>query len=291
MSLHSIGIRMFAVAAVVAVAGISQAGGKRTTVQGRFTAVAVDGAARGRFSMTSKLFEDGSIAERIDLDCRKLDATKTESKRPEYHLWLVRADASASADMGKLRINPQGHAWMHFNSRLDAYPEGVDLIADFGGGTAEVRLGDTAVLTGAIPAFDGSGAVGVSHDTNRLEHPENGRGRGWIEARTVNRPKGGTAEVLRIQIVGLARSMGPYTAVAISGEGDAAVETNLATLLPHGRYGQDKQVYDTRKGDTMPGGGSVTAFVGQHVEIRDKDGAVVLSSEFPTVTDTSGDSD
>ena len=285
MNHRTLGIVAVASAATLSLAALSEAGFARQTVHGKLAAVATDGTAKGAFRLTSRTHERGSVVDRIEVDCRKLDTTKVDDAMPEYHLWLTTSDAGTSADFGALRLSEKGRGVFRFSTRFDAFPDGVDAVATFGGGTIEIRNGDTSVLTGSIPSFTkaGDGGKGTSvalHDVSRLKPPTNGRGRGAIEARYASNPRG-TNEQIRIQISGLSSDAAPYTVVAIA---DDAAETTLAELTPHGRFGEDREVIDTRSGAEIPGGGGVAGLSEQSVEVRDKDGTVVLSGAFPTIS-------
>lgn len=286
MHRHTLGIVTLAAAETLTLAAFSEAGFVRQTVHGKLAAPSSDVKTKGLFRLTSRTHDRGAVVDKVEVSCRKLDVTKVDDALPEYHVWLTTSDAGTSADFGALTLHENGRGAFRFNSRNADFPDGVDDVAMFGGGTIEVRNGDTAVLSGSVPEFttpggdSGKGTVGVRRDSTRLKPPAGGRARAAIDARHANTPRG-TNEQIKIQIVGLRRSGAPYTVVAIAGD---ATETTLAELTPHGHFGQDREVIDTRDGDEIPGGGGVAGLSEQSVEVRDKDGNVVLSGVFPTIS-------
>jgi len=256
-------------------------------VHGKLAPSDPESDADGQFRLRVKTRGNGMAADSVEVGAKRLDATKAEDgSLPDYHVWLVNSDASASADFGSMRLRENGHAALRWNSRKDEMPSGASSLLDFGGGKVEVRLGDTVVLAGDVPAFvdlgddngQGSGARTVSRVATRLRGADGVRAQGYVEARYANLPRG-AQERLRVAAVLLDRRSGPYTVVCIDG---SAVETEIGTLEPHGRFGQARVVFDTKDGDTIPGGG-VTALAGQTVEVRDPNGAVVLSGTFPSI--------
>lgn len=277
-----------AVVASVAVVSMVEAGIVRQTVHGRLPAVDSESRAKGVFTLTSIAADNGNTRESISVDALRLDATADgQGNLPDYHLVLKTLDG-AESDFGSLRINARGRAHFAFNSRANTYPDGVTTITTFSDGAIEVRLDGTAVLSGLVPTFrnpgdtngGGSGAHGVRRDTHRLTPVTTpSRLRCFLEARYASTP-GGTNEQIKVECEGLSRDAAPYTLVAIDGSSN---ETQLFELSPHGRFRQDRGVIDTRNGDSIPGD-SVTALSEQSVELRDKDGTVVMTGTFPTIS-------
>lgn len=256
-------------------------------VRGRLAASDSESDAAGSFRLRIRSRRSGAVTENVEVDARGLDATKAEDgSLPEYRVWLVTSDASAEGDFGAMRLSGRGRARLRWNSRRDAYPEGVTGLDGFGGGKVEVRLGDTVVLSGDAPSFldsdddngQGSGAATVSRASSRLRAADGVRAQGYVEARYANRPRV-VRQTIRVAAVLLDRAAGPYTVVLID---DAAAETELGSLEPHGRLGQARLVLDTEDGDAVPGD-DVRALGGQTVEVRDSGGSVVLSGTFPTL--------
>jgi hypothetical protein len=281
-------LAMAGVAVALALAAVpSVAGATRAAVHGKLTAQIEGDDAAGRFSISHRESDGGAILDRIEVGAVKLDATvDAGGLLPVYNVVLVTADASTSADFGAARLSKRGKAAFRFTTRVTALPDGVTDVTMFDGGTIEVRAGSTVVLAGTIPSFigpgdDNEGSGGAfRRDTERLAPAADGiRTRGMVGARYANTPRG-VSEQIWVQAEHLQRNAGPYSLVAI----DAALaEIEICTLAAHGRRGADVITIDTRRGDEIPGGGSVQDISGQSLELRDKDGNVVCTGTFPKV--------
>lgn len=277
-------------AAAVILPAAALGGVVRQHVHGRLVPTDETSRARGVFHLLSQERDDGTVREAIEVACQRLDAARDdEGNRPEYRLFLTTSDDATTADFGAFVLTRSGRAGYRWSSRRDAYPDGVETITAFGGGTIEVRRGDDVVLTASVPEFlapdddngEGSGARGVRRDASRLRPAEtDSRAHGWIEARYANTPRGENEQV-RLRVQGLSRDGAPYAVVCV----DAALaETELGEITPRGRFGEARLVLDTRDGAEIPGGG-VLALSGQDVEVRDAEGTVVLTGTFPAMSD------
>lgn len=273
-------------AATLVVATAAFAGFQRQAVNGRLRPVAEDGAERGTFHLGWVRTDADRVRDRIDVACNHLDVTVPEGgSAPVYDLWLTTSDGATSVDFGDLTVTRRGRGGFHFNSRIDTFPDGVTSVSDFSGGTIEVRNGDTSVLSATIPTFAGpgdeptQGAIGVRRDASRLTAADGLRAHGTVEARYANTGHG-VNEQIWVRVDALDRAGNPYTVVALDGSGG---ETQLFELTVRGRFGAAVGTIDTRNGDALPGDLHTTDLSERDVEIRDKDGAVVLSGKFPTI--------
>lgn len=281
-------VAVLAVAFALAGAAVpSIAGATRAAVHGKFTAQIDGDDAAGRFNISHRESDKGAILDRIEVGAVKLDATADSGGLlPVYDVVLVSADAATTANFGSMRLSKKGKAAFLFTTRVSALPDGVTDVTMFEGGTIEIRTGDTVVLSAEIPSFIGpndenAGSGGAfRRDTERLAPAADGiRTRGMVGARYANTPRG-VHEQIWVQAERLERNKGPYSLIAI----DAALaEIEICSLAAHGRNGADVITIDTRRGDEIPGGGSVKDLSGQSVELRDKDGNVVCTGTFPDV--------
>ena len=255
-------------------------------VHGRLVPTDAESDAKGTFRILVQ--KRGAAArEFLYADAWGLDATPDDGGNlPDYHLWLSTDDGSLVSDFGSFRLTARGRAKFRFHSARQEFPEGIETLAAFGGGTIEVRLGDAVVMDGAIPEFvevdgengPGSGARAKAVGIARL-HPtdDGGRGRGILEAVYANRPRE-DAEAIKVFCWNLhARPGSEVSVVCVDGEG---AETRIGTMIVRSRARLALLRLSTRKGDEMPGGG-VLALAGQKVEVRDADGVVHLEGTFP----------
>jgi hypothetical protein len=276
MSIRTWIVAALALAAFPLVAG---AGVVHSAVHGKLEPVAQDGAERGRFRLVVATRSNGSHVEKLEADARHLDPTL------EYHVFLVKTGGTDPADFGAMTVNAGGHGKLRFTTRLTSLPSGVTSIADYAGGTVEVRQGDTAVLSDTVPTFIGltdggtPGAAAFGHDASRLRAVDTSfHGRGQILARRQNLP-GGVREELRLT-VGRMDNGATYTAYALFTDGSDVQLGTFTTSDPLGRGGFRLA---TAHGDTIPGPGSILDLAGLTVEVRDANGVAVLTGTFPTI--------
>lgn len=251
-------------------------------VRGKLEATADDSEAKGKFWLFAKTRND-RFRETLTVLAKGLDATEDENgDRPEYNVWLVNADGDFEADFGIGKLNARGKFRFRFSSGNTNYPDDVDELRDFGGGTIEVRDGDDVVLDGEIPEFvdidddneEGSGSGARAKDKEKLTAvDEDSKARGAVRARAQNKPKG-----QREQIVVTVKRLdkGTYTVVVIPEEGD---EVELGDIRTFTRLGVGILFLDSRR-DDIPGDG-VLSMGGDDVEVRDEDGNAVLTGSFP----------
>ncbi len=275
-----IALAMSLAGGAVALAAITQAGVRGTLAD------TGDGEIAGRFRM--KIVERGDRSrERMVVKAHGLDATPGEDDAlPVYDLWLVNEAGDVEADFGDMRLHESGRARFRFSSRRHDYPEGVESLREFGGGTMQIRDAEGTVLAdGEIPGFlgvgddneDGSNAAARAFGRERLTSPdEESRARGFVEARYVNRPDV-THQGIRVAAAGLDPEAGPYTVSTRASESAASV---LIGELRLGRHGRGGLLLSTRRDDVIPGG-SVLDLGGHTVEVTDAEGAVVLTGTFP----------
>ncbi len=263
--------------ATLAVPLVAVAGVTRHAVRGNMQPVTEGGAERGRFRLLVGERSNGAAFERIEAATRSLDSTT------EYHLFLVKTGGTDAADFGALRVGPRGFGGFRFDTRFASLPSNVTTISDYGGGTIEIRAGDTAVLTGAVPEFidigdgSGSGAAAFGHDREALRPvDESFAGRGVILARRQDLPRG-VREEMTVKCARMS-SGATYTVVAIATD---TTETELGTFTTSNPLGIGGFRLRTAHGDTIPGG-SVLDLAGLSVEVRDSGGVAVLAGTFPT---------
>lgn len=252
-------------------------------VRGKLAAADAESGAQGRFRI---LIRDRGERhwESLLVAARGLDTTADEEgARPEYHAYLIDSEA-AETDMGALRLRRGGRAVLRFNTRRDALPDGVESLADFGGGTIEVRLGDEVVLSGDVPEFlgvgdgneEGSGAAAKGHASSRLTPlDEEGRGRGFVTASIRNLPRGVDERI----VVEIIRTGDRGDTFSVTLNPEVGPETLLGEIRLRGRLGVGRLVLSTVRGDALPD--SVLELGGTPVEVRDAEGTVVLSGTFP----------
>jgi hypothetical protein len=254
-------------------------------VRGRLLPVDDSSEAQGAFRILVQTRGEAS-REFLWADMTGMDTTKDgNGNLPSYHCWLVNADASAEADFGECYLGARGRAKVRFASPREEFPDGVTTLGDFAGGTVEIRLDATLVLTGDIPDFlgltdengRGSGAAARALGVKRLKATEaGGDARGFVECLYVNRPAV-TVEAIRVEGLGLGAKGDVFTVVVIDGEGN---ETELGTMTSRTRFAVGVLHLSTRRGDTIPGDG-VLAFGGYRMEVRDADGVAWLVGRFP----------
>jgi len=279
-----------AAALALGLAGAPAGAGTVTTqaVRGRLVPTDDSSSAVGKFRIVL-LARAGGTAESLDLDALGLDATRDgDGNLPSYHAFLVTADAGTAADFGEMFLSPRGRAGLRFRTTRSDLPEGVRSLADFAGGTAEVRLGDTVVLSGEIPDFlglldgndRGSGSAARALGRARLRATrDGGDAAGVLEALYANQPRE-TVEGIRVECLGLGSAGDTFTVVCID---DSSNETTLGTMTSRTRYGVAVLVLSSRAGDTMPGDG-VLSLGGQRVEVRDTNGTAWLVGRFPVLS-------
>lgn len=240
--------------------------------------------ARGFFRI---LGINSAVAQKETLKVKsiRLDATAdAEGNLPEYRFHLRNTAGDKSADFGAMDLTPGGNARLLFRSWVDDFPEGVTTLAEFSGGTAEVRLGDVVVLTGTVaefvrvgrpddagpPAGDGGGSAAV-----RVELAAGAGDADAAGVLLVFQADGthSSEEGLRLVASGLAE--GTYTVVARDSAGtDTALGTFDTTAAGRGF------LEVTGTADTMPGGG-LANLAGQALLVLDASGQVVLEGTLP----------
>ena len=280
-------MRTILVAAAVALLSLS-ADARRVTgqaVRGPLDAVDSSSDASGRFRIVIREVPSGT-REDLLLDAQGLDTARDGSGNlPSYHVFLVTADGNTEGDFGEAYLAYRGRARLRFANPRMEFPEGVNSLKDFEGGTLELRRDGEAVLSGSIPSFvdmgdengSGSGAAAWITGSSRLRATRaGGRALGRVEATTSNRPRG-EFEALRVEGLGLGRRGDAFTVVAIDGDRN---ETTLGTMTIRSVYGAGMLDLSTRRGDEIPGGG-VVALAGFTVEVRDARGTAWLTGEFP----------
>ena len=267
---------LLAAAAVVSLPGDANAGVERQVVRGRLEPVAAESSSHGRFRMAIADRTSGAHVERIEAFARRLDTTVPEGgSAPEFHVFLIKGDGSAAADFGAMRVNQYGNGYFLFDTRRTDLPDGVTTIDDYGGGTIELRNGDTAVLTGDVPEF---GSVVYGHDRERLVSTSTSfAGRGVIIARRQQIDLD-VAEQVRVTCFRM-ENAATYTVVVVA---DDSTETELGSFTTSDPLGIGGLRLSTRLGDTI-GGGGVLDLAGQRVEVRDASANVVLEGTFPTI--------
>lgn len=271
-------LRAAALVALAALPLAAVAGFTRQVVKGPLEDVSADdGRQRGRFRLAMFENDAGRTYERIDAGGLRLD------RDDEYHVFLTKSDGTGEADFGAMRVSRFGYGAFRWDTRRDEFPSGVTTIGDYGGGTIELRSGDTVVLTGDVPQFvdlddDADGAATVGRDRSRLQPVDDTfRGHGVIDARRRNAPAG-VREDVRVMCKRM-EAGATYTLVAIA---EDASETEVGTFTTSDPLGIGGFRLSTQAGDTIPGGG-VLALAGLDVEVRDADGAAVLAGTFPTL--------
>jgi hypothetical protein len=254
-------------------------------VRGRATAVDTTSGARGDWRMVVSDV-NGQTDETLVFKGVRLGATPdAQGHLPAYHVVLVNAGGTTTADFGAARISRGGAAGLRFDSKHDSYPAGVTTLTAFGGGTFELQLNSAAVLRGTIPAFAGVSGTS-SKDSFSLYHATSsltptasgGAARGTISAEAADGPVR-SFQRLRIAVKLLGTTANPFTVVAIDASN---VVTTLGTITTHGHNGEGVLSFDTRHGDTLPGGG-LSGLSGQTIEVRNNANVAVISGKFPTV--------
>ena len=271
-----------------AVGGLTIAGTVTTkTVRGKLRASADESDAAGRFNMDVR--EKGDRAkERLGFTATGLDAAKDDNGvRPTYDLVLITSD-DAEADLGAVKLRRNGAAKFKYRSKQDGLGDDFDGLADFGGGTIELRDGDDVVLEGDIPEFlsagddpePGDGATYEARNSRKLKPTtDDSDAKGFITAQSKAMPRSDFDRVV-VEVIRAGRRGDELTVVAI--DRNTGDETELGTLKLRGRFQAGALKLDTRKGDEIPGGG-IGDLDGQSIEVRDGDDAVVLSGRFPSL--------
>jgi len=275
--------------AVLALAGAPAVARTVTTqaVRGRLVAVDEESDAAGKFRIVVHSRAAGS-REALEMDAWGLDAARDDAgDLPSYRAFLVTADGGTEADFGELSLAPSGRARFRFASPRMDFPEGVETLVDFAGGTVEVRRDGAAVLSGDIPEFvgvddgsgEGSGATARAAGEARLiPTRDGGRAHGLLQALYVNRPRV-QFEGIRVECLGLGSAGDEFTVICID---ESRNETEVGSMTSRSRFGVALLELSTRAGDTMPGDG-VLALGGQRVEVRDARGTAWLVGRFPVL--------
>lgn len=262
-----------------AIAGVTQ-----STVRGRIADVG-EGRINGAFKLTIK-DRTNSSREALIVKVKRLDVGDSD-ELPTYDVWLIDEDGALEADFGDLRLNSRGRGRLRWKSG-DGFPDDVDSLRDFSGGTIEIRddAGD-AVADGNIRDFlgleddnePGSHARTRGRDKENLTAAdEDSDAKGRMKIRYVNAP-GGVRQSILLKVVGLAPGDGPYTAVAID---DEDTETEIGEFDTFTRAGVGGLRIHSADGDDIPGD-NVNDLAGQDVEVRAEDGTVVLTGTFPEI--------
>ena len=257
-------------------------------VRGRLDPTDDTSDALGRFHMVVRTRGDAS-AEQFLLEARGLDATRDGSGNlPSYHAFAVTSDGNTQADFGEIFLSSRGGARFRFSSPREEFPSGVTTLKDFAGGTVEVRLGDSIILSGRVPDFlgvddgngSGSGARARIVGTNRLQATaDGGRARGRITAAYANTPNGEFEEVV-VGCDNLGYRGRTFTVVVIDGQRN---ETTLGTMTTRTYDSVGLLDLSTRAGDAIPGPG-VRRMGGWTVEVRDARGTAWLTGTFPDLS-------
>lgn len=277
-------IRTAVAAALLAGAGAALAAVTTSQVHGRLRSPDDSSRARGEFHLITR-DSRATTRDKIGVSAVHLDTSSGESESaPEYHVWLIDGDQN-EADFGAMRLNRRGNARFKFDSRRNDFPSDISSVTQFGGGTLEVRDGETVVLSGSIPSFralgDGDSPRSRVHgrDASRLRAVEDGSDAlGRMDADYVSRPRG-TRERVSVEVLALPTDAGPYTVVVIEGDGD---EIELGEITTRGRRGAGVLRLDTNDAE-IAGGTSVLDLAGLDVEVRDASGGAVLRGFFPTI--------
>jgi hypothetical protein len=248
--------------------------------------------AEGRFRLELKDRRTTRKSEKLLAWGAGLDATADEEgNRPVYDLWLVDEDEN-EADFGDVRLRRSGAFKLGARFPRTDFPEDVDSLDDFAGGTIELRDEDgNVVLDGDIPDFididdenePGSHAAARAKDRSRLRPPSADEGedeseaKGAMLAAYVNRPRN-VREYYVAKVQGLDPDSGPYDVIAL----DGSDEIDLGELETAGRRERGKLKVDTKADDEIPGDG-LLELSQLDVEVRDAEGNVVLRGTFPRI--------
>jgi hypothetical protein len=255
-------------------------------VRGKLAAVDVTSGARGDFRMDTVSRTNGGGRETIVMNASRLGATKdAQGNLPVYHAVLIDSAGTTTADFGAVRLNGNGQSYFRFDNRFDDYPSGVTTITAFGGGKFELQHEGSAVLRGDIHAFVGLTDQAVKDarahfrgNANMHATINGGAGRGRIDADMQNDPKHVTQR-LHVDIKMVGKLGNPFSVVALDVGG---AEVVLGTIKTHGRSGEGSLKFESRHGDTIPGGG-IPALLGKTIEVRNSQGTAVLTGVFPSV--------
>jgi prepilin-type N-terminal cleavage/methylation domain-containing protein len=234
------------------------------------------GAATGTFVVESRQLTNATD-ETIDVDATGLDAST------EYRVVLVDT-SNAEHAFGATTSDARGGVAFRFDGRFHALPDGVASVTSFGGGTIELRDGDTPVLRGAIPVFATIGGPTIA-DSSVVFHvkrpldalPKSLPRSGSLDVRVTN-ADGDRREQLVVEITTFDRGA-TYDVVAVDAQD---VATPLGAIDVAGLRGVGTLSLDTRRGDVVPGGG-LAALFGARIEVRSSTGAVVLAETMPVV--------
>ena len=275
-----------ATAATAVVVGVAYADQLDQQVKGKLAAEDVTSGARGEYRMDTVARTNGGGREVIVMNAKRLGATlDAGGQLPSYHVFLIDAAATTTTDFGAVRLNKDGQAYFRFDSRFDDYPAGVTTITAYGGGKFELQHEGTAILRGDIHAFVGlteeasREARAHFHGNSKMHATINGgAGRGKIDADMHNDPNHVTQR-LRIDVQMVGKLGNPFSVVALDVGG---AEVVLGTIKTHGRGGQGSLKFESRHGDTIPGGG-IPALLGKTIEVRNSQGTAVVTGVFPSI--------
>ncbi len=272
--------------------GLATAAVSQQAVRGKLQPTDDSSEAEGRFRIDLTDRRTTRKRERLQAWGRGLDTTADDDGgRPVYDLWLIDGDDN-EVDFGDVRLKRSGVFLFRAKYPHADFPEGVESLDDFAGGTIEVRDADgTAILDGTIPDFidvdeenePGSHAAARARDKSRLRPPAADEGEdesdavGGMLARYVNRPRT-VREMYVVKVAHLDPDAGPYDVIAI----DGSTEIDLGEIETSGRREHGKLRVDTKNDDEIPGGGLLDLSQ-LDVEVRDADGNVVLRGTFPRI--------
>jgi type II secretory pathway pseudopilin PulG len=233
-------------------------------------AMTSSGAAAGTFAVESNQLQTRTD-ETIDVDATGLDASK------DYVVVLTNASQVASM-FGTATSDARGGVSFRFDGRIHSLPDGVASVADFGGGTIELRDGDTPVLSGTIPVFATvlgppiAGSSVVFHVKRPLDEiPKSLPRCGTFDVRVTNAPDGRRGQFV-VDITTFDRGA-TYDVVAVDGQN---VETALGAITVRGWNGVGALSLDVDAD-------AVVALSGARIEVRASTGAVVLAGTMPVV--------
>jgi len=248
----------------------------------------LDQRVAGRLTSTDAVHRSGTFAidvHQAPTQTRETLVVRVVGARGAMQLVLVDASGARSADFGALP-SPRSTTF-RFDSAARLLPDGVSTLADFSGGTIEVRVDGVAVATGRIPAFaTPAGPADVGATTTYfaavpLAPPDAAASASGALTIDLSNGARGKRQILRVDAQGLDVALFPYSLLAYdpAHPDDGFV---LGDLVRRGRDGAGTFALVARRPDELPFRADASVS-GMTIEIRTQDDVVVLAGAFPTI--------
>ncbi len=192
------------------------------SVYGRFVAFSAPDSAPGSFILRTDEFGSGEIRNRLTLRAPGLITGPTSAA---YRAYVLNAERNRVVDLGALDREPWLGASLRLDTRRAGLPGGIARWREFDGGFLEIRRSSTVMLRGSIAALRGVAGpiepVGLARARKSMPlvaTAAGGGARGILTAAVRAGPTKQRAEI-RLRVLGLSPTAGPYSATVTEASG------------------------------------------------------------------------